>query len=66
MIDFKMAMFDRFRTAPANLDTTLDVLPLGRVYNITYLPWKQSPAGAFDQVSHFGIRIPFDVIGKRH
>jgi hypothetical protein len=29
VIDFKMAMFDRFRTAPANLDT-LEVLPLGR------------------------------------
>ena len=45
---------------------SVGVFPLGRVYNITYLPWKQSPAGAFDQISHFGIRIPFDVIRIRH
>jgi hypothetical protein len=36
------------------------------VQNVTYSPRELCPFGASNQLSHFGVRVPDDVIRKRH
>jgi hypothetical protein len=50
---------------PATL-VLVNIVPHVHVQNVTYSPRELRPVGTFDQLSHFGVRAPDDVIGKRH
>ena len=51
------------------VDVTLflvNAFPHVHAHDLSYSPRELRPVGAFDQLSHFGVWVPGDVITKRH